>query len=110
MEEFKRRGDPDIYWAPGDGDTVFFQRAYDRDTLERRLVRPSGLMPVDLSFWGERTVPVEHMILNRRVPRSLRVLLYPAHLVLARLFLRPLGESEPSRKKVACLTLRKAAV
>lgn len=110
LEEFKRRGDPDVYWAPGDGETVFFQRAYDRDTLERRLVRPSGLMPVDLSFWGERTVPVEHMILNRRVPRIARVLLYPAHLVLARLFLRPLGESEPSRKKVACLTLRKAAV
>ena len=110
LEEFKRRGDPDVYWAPGDGDAVFYQRAYDRDTLERRLVKPSGLTCVDLSFWGERTVPVEHMILNRRVPRILRVLLYPAHLVLARLFLRSLGESEPSRKKVACFTLRKAAV
>jgi SAM-dependent methyltransferase len=110
LEEFKHRGDPDAYWAPGDGDTVFYQRAYDRDTLERRLVKPSGLACVDLSFWGERNVPVEHMILNRRVPRLFRVLLCPSHLVLARLFLRPLGESEPSRKKVACLTLRKAAV
>ncbi len=108
VEEFKHRGDPDAYWAPGDGDKVFFQRAYDRDTLERRLVGPSGLTRVDLSFWGERTVPVEHMILNRRVPRIARILLYPAHIVLARLFLRPLAEKEPSRKKVACLTLRKA--
>jgi SAM-dependent methyltransferase len=110
LEEFKHRGDPDAYWAPGDGDPVFYQRAYDRDTLERRLVEPSGLTRADLSFWGERNVPVEHMILNRRVPRLFRVLLCPSHLVLARLFLRPLGESEPSRKKVACLTLRKAAV
>ncbi len=108
VEEFKHRGDPDAYWAPGDADRVFFQRTYDRDTLEQRLVRPSGLTPVDLSFWGERTVAVEHMILNRRVPRIARALLYPAHIALARLFLRPLGEREPSRKKVACLTLRKA--
>jgi SAM-dependent methyltransferase len=108
VDEFKHRGDPDAYWVPGDADKVFFQRAYDRDSLERRLVRPSGLTPVDLSFWGERTVPVEHMILNRRVPRIARILLYPAHIVLARLFLRPLAEKEPSRKKVACLTLRKA--
>jgi SAM-dependent methyltransferase len=108
VEEFKHRGDPDAYWAPGDADRVFFQRGYDRESLERRLVKPSGLLPVDLSFWGERTVAVEHMILNRRVPRLARALLYPAHIVLARLFLHPLAENEPSRKKVACLTLRKA--
>jgi SAM-dependent methyltransferase len=108
VEEFKQRGDPDAYWAPGDADRVFYQRGYDRATLERRLVQPSGLTRVDLSFWGERTLAVEHVILNRRVPRFARVLLHPAHIVLARLFLRPLAENEPSRKKVACLTLRKA--
>jgi SAM-dependent methyltransferase len=108
LEEFKRRGDPDAYWAPGDGERVFFQRAYDRATLERRLLRPSGLSLVDLSFWGERTIPVEHAILNRRIPRIARILVYPVHLVLARLFLRRLTETEPSKKKVACFTLRKA--
>jgi SAM-dependent methyltransferase len=108
LEEFKERDDPDAYWAPGDADTVFYQRVYDGDALERRLVRPSGLTRVDLSFWGERPVPVEQLILNRRMPRVARVLLHPAHIVLARLFLRPLAENEPSRKKVACLTLRKA--
>ena len=109
LEEFKQRGDPDAYWAPGDGERVFFQRAYDRETLERRLLRPSGLSLVDLSFWGERTIPVEHVILNRRVPQVVRMLAYPGHVVLARLFLRRLTETEPSRKKVACFTLRKAA-
>jgi SAM-dependent methyltransferase len=108
LDEFKHRGDPDVYWAPGDGEKVFFQRAYDRDTLERRLVRPSGLRLVDLSFWGERRLPIEHLILHRRIPRVARIVLYPAHLLLARLFLRPLAETEPSRKKVACFTLRKA--
>lgn len=110
LEEFKYRGDPDVYWAPGDGEKVFFQRVFDRDMLERRLVRPSGLQLVDLSFWGERAVAVEHVILNRRIPRAARILLYPAHVLLARLFLRPLGETQPSKKKVACFTLRKAEV
>ncbi len=108
LEEFKQRGDPDAYWAPGDGERVFFQRAYDRETLEGRLLRRSGLSLGDLSFWGERTIPVEHVILNRRIPRVVRMLAYPAHLVLARLFLRRLTETEPSQKKVACFTLRKA--
>jgi SAM-dependent methyltransferase len=107
LEEFKGRGDPDAYWAQGDGERVFFQRAYDRDSLERRLVRPSGLSLVDLSFWGERALPVEDAILNRRIPRIARMLLYPAHIALARLFLRRLTEAEPSHKKVACFTLRK---
>jgi hypothetical protein len=36
------------------------------------------------------------------------MLAYPAHVLLARLFLRRLTEKEPSQKKVACFTLRKA--
>jgi SAM-dependent methyltransferase len=108
LEEFKQRGDPDAYWAPGDGERVFFQRAYDRETLEGRLLRRSGLSLGDLSFWGERTIPVEHVILNRRIPRVVRMLAYPAHVALARLFLRRLTEKEPSQKKVACFTLCKA--
>jgi hypothetical protein len=31
----------------------------------------------------------------------------PAHFPLSRLFLSPLGEAEPCRKKVACITLRR---
>jgi hypothetical protein len=86
VEEFKHRGDLDAYWAPGDGDKAFFHGAYDRDTLERRLAGPVASR-VSISASGE----------SGRCPWS-----------LARLFLRPLAERELSRKKVACLTLRKA--
>ena len=52
VEEFKHRGDPDAYWAPGDGDKAFFHGAYDRDTLERRLAGPVASR-VSISASGE---------------------------------------------------------
>lgn len=104
VEEFKRRGDPDAYWVASGEEHVFYQRAYDRPALEDRLLRPSGLEVMDVSFWGERHVPAERLFLSRQ---PLRYAMLPLHFPLALLFLEPLGEREPSRKKVACLTLRK---
>jgi SAM-dependent methyltransferase len=107
VEEFKRAGDPDAYWAKSTNAEVFYQRAYDRPALLTRLLG-NGLFDVlDLSFWGERRLPIEHYIIGPGVPKLLRWALLPAHFPLSRLFLRPLREREPSRKKVACLTLRK---
>src|SRR5262249_60224123 len=109
FEEFTRR-DADSYWVKPDADRrVFYQRAYDRASLQKRLLGHQRLDVVDVSFWGERRIAVEDAILNRRLPRLARYAMLPAHFVLNRLFLRPLGEEEPSRKKVACLTLRKRA-
>src|SRR5262249_44175821 len=97
------------YWVESTDAEVFYQRAYDRPTLLKRLIG-NGLFDVlDLSFWGERRLPVEHCIIGPRVPKLLRWALLPAHFLLSRLFLRPLREREPSRKRVACLTLRKKA-
>lgn len=107
IEEFKRQGDPDVYWATTSEDMVFYQRAYDLGSLKHRLLRDSGLETLDLSFWGERKIPVEHILLNRALPRLLRWAMLPAHFPLSRLFLSQLTADEPSRKKVACLTLRK---
>ncbi|MBI4638158.1 MAG: class I SAM-dependent methyltransferase [Candidatus Rokubacteria bacterium] len=104
VEEFKRRGDPDAYWAGSDAERVFYQRAYDRTTLEDRLLSPSGLEVVDVSFWGERWLPAERLFLSRQ---PLRYAMLPLHFPLALLCLARLGEREPSRKKVACLTLRR---
>lgn len=105
VEEFKRRGDPDAYWAASGEERVFYQRAYDRDTLERRILKASGLEISDVSFWGERRVAVEHHL--SRIPRVLLRPILPLQFSLSRLFLRQLTEEEPSRKKVACISLRK---
>ena len=109
VEEFVRP-DPDSYWVKsGDVERVFYQRAYDRDSLRKRLLGHHRLDVVDVSFWGERRIAVEDAILSRRLPRLARYAMLPAHFALNRLFLRRLGEEEPSRKKVACVTLRKRA-
>jgi SAM-dependent methyltransferase len=107
IEEFHAPG-ASAYWVKTtDQRAVFYQRAYDHDSLRERLIDHEGLDLVDLSFWGERRIAVEDMLLNPRLPRAMRHAMLPAHFVLNRLFLCPLGETEPSRKKVACLTLRK---
>ncbi len=106
-EVFKRKGDPDAYWVQAAGEYVFFQREYDHDSLRRRLLEGADLEALDVSFFGEAKVPVEHVILNRRLPKAVRWGLFPAHFPLSRMFLRPLTEDQPSKKKVAALTLRK---
>lgn len=106
LEEFLPRS-TEFYWAPKGDAPAFYQRAYDWPSLQARLIKPSALDVVDVSFWGERHAPVEHWILHRNLPRVLRWAIYPAHFPLSRLFLRELSAEEPSRKKVACLTLRK---
>jgi SAM-dependent methyltransferase len=106
VDEFGPRT-AEVYWTPADDPLVFYQRAYDMPTLTARLLEASGLDVVDVSFWGERQAPVEHLILHPRLPRVVRWAIYPAHFPLSRLFLRELSAEEPSWKKVACLTLRK---
>jgi SAM-dependent methyltransferase len=104
VEQYKSGGDPEAYWVAATEQRVFYQRAYDRPTLEDRLIKPSGLEVVDVSFWGERHVPGERLLLSQRL---LRLALLPLHFPFAVWFLSRLGEREPSRKKVACVTLRK---
>jgi len=106
-EVFKEQGDPDAYWVTSREERVFYQRLYDRPALEERLLGPSALEIVDVSFWGERRVAVERLLLSRQ---PLRYAMLPLHFPLALLFLARLDEREPSQKKVACLTLRKPAV
>lgn len=107
VEEFKRRGDPDAYWVDSDEERVFYQRAYDRETLERRILSGNRLDVIDISYWGERRLAVEDALLNRKLPQLARWAMLPAHFPLSRLFLRPLNADEHSRKKVVCLTLQK---
>jgi SAM-dependent methyltransferase len=108
LEVFKSAGDPKAYWTDAGGaSTVFYQRVYDRPSLMSRIVESGPFELVDLSFWGERHVPMEDCLLNPKLPKPVRWALSPAHFPLSRLFLTPIGEDEPSCKKVACLTLQK---
>jgi len=107
LEEFRIPG-PGAYWLKSSDKTpAFYQRAYDHDSLQKRLLSDRRLDVIDVRFWGERRIAVEHVLLNRRLPRLIRYAMLPSHFVLNRLFLSPLAEAEPSRKKVACVTLRK---
>ena len=110
VEDFQTKGE-DAYWVEGGSEErVFYQRVYDRDSMKKRLLGQHGLDVIDVSFWGERRIAVEDAILSPRLPRLARYAMLPAHFALNRMFLRPLGETEPSRKKVACVTLRKRAI
>ncbi len=53
-EVFKRKDDPYAYWVKESNDEkIFYQRIYDRYILEERLIKPSNLKLVDLSYFGE---------------------------------------------------------
>src|SRR5262249_53770957 len=101
-------GDRAAYWVPPSADSrVFYQRAYDRPSLMTRLVEAGPFELTDLTFWGERTLPVEDFLLSPKLPVAIRWAMLPAHFPLSRPFLSRRREDERCRKKVACLTLRK---
>ena len=109
VEEFGPAGNPSAYWTTPAGDQVFYQRAYDAESLTRRLLDAAPLTTVDLSFWGERGLGVEDMLLSQKLPRAVHHAMLPLHFPLNRLFLSQMRLDEPARKKVACVTLQKAA-
>jgi hypothetical protein len=71
------------------------------------VIDASDLTVVDMSFWGELGANVEDILLHRKLPRVVRHAMLPLHFPLNRIFLSPMRVDEPSRKKVACLTLQK---
>jgi SAM-dependent methyltransferase len=98
--------DHEIYFKkPAGGKPVFYQRHYDPEALQVRLIQPSGLSLVRLDYFEERWLRYEHYysLLNRfvRLPFSL---MGP---VFSRLFLHRVPHPPPRRAKAALLTLRK---
>lgn len=96
----------EIYFKkPVDGKPVFYQRHYDPEALQVRLIQPSGLSLVKQEYFEERWLRYEHYysLLNRfvRIPFSL---LGP---VFSWLFLNRVPHPAPRRAKAALLTLRK---
>ena len=84
---------------------TFYQRHHDADSLQRRLIEPSGLELVQTTFFGEPTVPFERYW--NRIPMKWKAPLLWAQPFLARAFLKPLRPHELDAACGAALVLRK---
>jgi SAM-dependent methyltransferase len=96
----------DFYWSRGAGagtdDKVFFQRRYSHDDLLDRLVRPSGLRLIELSYVGERVMAKSRHEFCEFLPP----ITGPVQPLLARLLLtRPVGDWRALRKPLCALVV-----
>jgi SAM-dependent methyltransferase len=84
---------------------LFFQRRYDPDALQKRLVGPSGLREVERVYFGEPLARFDRYW--NRLPMTLRLPLAWAQPFFERAFLRPLDEAARDRAIGVALTLMK---
>ena len=87
------------------GEKVFFQRRYDNDSLERRLVAPSGLRQGERAYFGEPALPFDRWW--NRLPMAARLPFAWAQPFCERLLLRELDEGRRDRAIGVALTLTK---
>jgi SAM-dependent methyltransferase len=83
---------------------VFFERHYDRDTLESRLLDAGPADVVDASLWGEGSVRMEK-VLTRLGP--LRLPLSPLEGLLSAMVLRRVPPEGPGHPMAAFVTLQR---
>jgi SAM-dependent methyltransferase len=83
---------------------IFFERHYDREALERRLLSAGGARVVDLELWGEGTIRMERIL--SRLGR-LRDVLSPFEAVLSATCLRPVSGGQAAHPMAAFFTLQK---
>lgn len=94
----------DVYERAADqGEPVFFERHYDEETLQSRLLSVPGTELVDLELWGERGVSMEK-VLSRIGP--LGIPLSPFETLFASACLTKVRNGSPT-PKAAFFTLRK---
>jgi SAM-dependent methyltransferase len=86
-----------------DGEPVFFERHYDRDTLKTRLLDAGAADVVDVSLWGEGSVRMESL-LTRLGP--LRLPLSPLEGLLSAIVLRQVQPDGPGHPMAAFVTLQ----
>lgn len=95
------------YKKPGAGESVFYQRHYDLDALQRRLIQPSGLSLAKLDFFEERWFRFEHY--SSLLPRFVRILLSFLGPLFSLLFLRRVARGPSPASRAALITLRKGS-
>jgi SAM-dependent methyltransferase len=96
----------DLYYKKGaPGQPVFWQRRYDVEALQSRLIAPCGLTLHSIKYFGERWFHFERFY--DLLPRCLRVLFSIPGPLLSKLFLHDVKNTSISRAKAALLVLRK---
>jgi SAM-dependent methyltransferase len=96
--------DYEVYFKkPVNGRPVFYERHYDPDSFQKRLIAPSGLRVLATQYYGERWLPYER--LYNRLPRAFRILLSPFGPAFSKLFLCRMDG--PLGAKAALLVLQK---
>lgn len=96
----------DVYERRHNGSgPLFYQRRYDDDALQRRLVDPSGLKAAALTYFGEPGLRIDPWW--NRLPLATRAPLLWAQPVLERLFLQVLQPARRDRAIGVAITLEK---
>jgi SAM-dependent methyltransferase len=86
-----------VYEREEHGRPTFYQRYHDQSSLQQRLIGPSGLKLLRVTYFGEPRVPFERYW--NRIPMKWKAPLLWAQPFLARLFLR---ELQPQQIDAAC--------
>lgn len=96
--------DYELYFKKSvNGKPVFFERHYDPESLQSRLVRPSRLNVSIIQYYGERWLPYERFY--QELPAVFKILISPLGPMFSRLFLVPLRSESASSAKTALLQL-----
>jgi len=85
---------------------TFYQRHHDLQSLQSRLIQPSGLELVNMTFFGEPRVPFERYW--NRISMKWKAPLLWAQPFLARLFLKQLREDQIQSACGVAVVLRKS--
>lgn len=86
--------DSKVYEREFDGEPVFYQRHYDDQAVEHRLLRPSGLEVVEEIVLGERW-PFEQFY--EKLPGAGRLLFFPFEALISTLNHKKMGERQRQR-------------
>jgi SAM-dependent methyltransferase len=87
------------------GEKIFFQRRYDNQSLQQRLIMPSGLLEKERAYFGEPALPFDRWW--SRLPMLARLPFAWAQPFCERLLLRELDEGRQDRAIGVALTLAK---
>jgi ubiquinone/menaquinone biosynthesis C-methylase UbiE len=98
----------DFYGKTYSGTPLFYEYIFDRSALEKKLIQPSGLQQVSLTFLGEPRIKASRVVFSPVIgkPLSFARWLWPW---MAKLFLKPIDERQVTAgtENIAVLILRK---